>query len=357
MTVYSKSLVAVLFVLAVIFSNIAQSGEAPYPNSDFQLDFDFSTLKTYGKGSDQWPMSWGNDGNLYAAWGDGRGWDNSGAKSYLGITVLSGDPSRLSGSDLWGDHQKQSNRKPVALVAYDNKLHLFWNPSNPEKWIDIYGATSRDGKTWSFGNSPVFKQKEGAIPCGIVNFGRGYTGVPDELDGSYVYVYLVNGPKENGENLYLARASRQHIFDKSAYEYFYGLDRDNKAMWTRNWSDKRAVFRDLNGREYQCLVDYSPGIKRFMLAKGHNKSALGVFESPTPWGPWKTMYYKQFNDANWKFTYQFPQKWMSPNGTTMWLGFSGWPEYDSFNVIKATVRLKNASKLPTPPTGLQLHRQ
>jgi hypothetical protein len=57
-------------------------------------------------------------------------------------------------------------------------------------------------------------------------------------------------------------------------------------------------------------------------------AALGVFDAPEPWGPWTTVYYSD----HWSVTdgrdcrtyhHKFPTKWMSPDGKSMWLLYSG----------------------------------
>jgi hypothetical protein len=68
-------------------------------------------------------------------------------------------------------------------------------------------------------------------------------------------------------------------------------------------------------------------------------------------GPWKTVYYGQFLDSVWKFTYQFPQKWMAPvsgNTQNFYMAFSGYPAYDHLSIIQATFTLA-PSPTATPP--------
>ncbi|MDH5444141.1 MAG: DUF4185 domain-containing protein [Gammaproteobacteria bacterium] len=340
------------FIIVIFVTGANTVVAAPYQQSDLikGINFEFSTQFSHGPDSDQWPMTWATDGNMYSAWGDGRGWNVLGSKDYLGITKISGFPPNLTGTDLYGDNQSGMNRKPVDIIAYNNNLYLFWNPSNETKWVDIYGATSTDnGNTWSFTASPVFPVANGAIPCGFLKFGQGYTGIPQGIDANYVYLYLVDGPKIDGDNLYLARAPKNNIFQNSAYEYVSKIDIDNKVTWSKNWGDKIPVFNDPNGREYQAIVNYNPGIKKYILTKAHNISNLGIFESDTPWGPWKTIYYGQFKDNFWKFTYEFPQKWMSKNGMSMWMSFSGWPEYDNISFVRVTMSTSANKADTTPP--------
>ena len=104
---------------------------------------------------------------------------------------------------------------------------------------------------------------------------------------------------------------------------------------------------------YHTHVTWKPEVSRFIFAQGHLSDALGIFAGRTPWGPWKTVYYGQFLDSLWKFTYQFPQKWMAPvsgNIQNFYMSFSGYPEYDHLSIIQGTFTLV-PTPTPTPTTA------
>jgi hypothetical protein len=44
----------------------------------------------------------------------------------------------------------------------------------------------------------------------------------------------------------------------------------------------------------------------------------------------------------------FPQKWMNSDGKTIWMAWSGWPEYDNVSFIKATLSSKSPDLSPSP---------
>jgi hypothetical protein len=162
------------------------------------------------------------------------------------------------------------------------------------------------------------------------------------VDGSYFYVYLANrtdGQEATGKDAFLARVPKRDIFNRAAYQYYNGLDRSGNPIWSSNWNTKQPVFHDNNGMAYHVSVTYNPGIGKFIYAKGHNTSHLGIFEGSNLWGPWRTVHYGPFRDGLWKFTYMFPQKWMSADEQTMWMAFSGWPEHDKVYFIKTTLSL------------------
>ncbi|MHC4073599.1 MAG: hypothetical protein ACYSUD_17450, partial [Planctomycetota bacterium] len=91
---------------------------------------------------------------------------------------------------------------------------------------------------------------------------------------------------------------------------------------------------------------------RYILTSSHltgkratHTAALGVFEAPQPWGPWSTVYYndhwsvKDGKDCR-TYHHRFPPKWMSPDGKTMWLLYSGLDcDLYSFCVKKAVLEI------------------
>ena len=67
---------------------------------------------------------------------------------------------------------------------------------------------------------------------------------------------------------------------------------------------------------------------------------LGVYDAPEPWGPWTAVYYTERWDTGPGETGCFPTKWMSADGRTVHLVFSG---DDAFSVRKATLILNPQS--------------
>jgi hypothetical protein len=59
---------------------------------------------------------------------------------------------------------------------------------------------------------------------------------------------------------------------------------------------------------------------------------FGVYEAPEPWGPWRTVYFTERWDVGPGESSSFPTKWMSADGRTVHLVFSG---DDAFSVRKA----------------------
>jgi hypothetical protein len=61
---------------------------------------------------------------------------------------------------------------------------------------------------------------------------------------------------------------------------------------------------------------------------------FGIFDAPEPWGPWTTVSSVPRWDVEPGESASFPTKWMSTDGLTVHLVFSGG---DSFNVRRAVL--------------------
>ena len=328
----------------------------PYPPSESieAVTWRFDEAVQFGPGSDQWPMTWADDDDVYAAWGDGWGWDRDQRKFSIGVTRVSGEPPRLVGVDLWGIGPGSGFAKPEALVAFDQRLFMFWTKGDSKgDTDDTHTAVSADnGQTWSLGATKALVDgPPGFRVRGICQFGRGYAGAIDE----FVYIYFAFS---RASEIYLARVERGSLFDSAAYAWFSGLSNLREAIWTSDFAAKRPAFVDANGFIWHIGVSYNAGIQRFLLTKPHycaddDRSAgdaahtrvasFGMFDAPTPWGPWTTVAYEDnFKDSHVKFSYFLPTKYMSQDGLGLWLAWSGWPEYDNVNFVPGTLRLRAA---------------
>jgi hypothetical protein len=55
----------------------------------------------------------------------------------------------------------------------------------------------------------------------------------------------------------------------------------------------------------------------------------GIFDAPEPWGPWTTVLHRQW-DVPATHGYRLPAKWISADGLTLTLVFSGIKPNDAF---------------------------
>src|SRR5215471_5155223 len=93
-------------VLSLLLAAVAgpAAPQAPYPPSEvFQsITWHWETYKTAALGSDLWPVTWGADDQLYAAWGDGGGFGGSDTdgRVALGFARIEGVPEQFRGINL-----------------------------------------------------------------------------------------------------------------------------------------------------------------------------------------------------------------------------------------------------------------
>ena len=294
----------VLFLALAALSLAAQ----PYPPSSLTIDWKFDTHFQRGPGADQWPLTWADDGNLYAGWGDGWGWNKAGPKRSIGITRISGMPPDLRGEDLWGAGPGAGFGKPEALIAYDGRIYMFWTlgRSKDDKANTATAFSTDNGVNWTLNEKKAFPQvPDGFRVRGIAQFGRGYQGAMDD----FVYVYF---GFSRANDFYLARVPKAYLLDASRYEWFAGVTA-GKPAWHADFERKQPAFTDPNGYIWHVGIQFVPAAGRFLLTKPHNApgadrslpegdrsktAGLGVFDAPAPWGPWTTVYYQdRFHDG------------------------------------------------------------
>jgi hypothetical protein len=357
-------------------SNAARAAApAPYPRSRLitAVTWDFSGVERSRKahGSDLWPCTWARDGNEYCAWGDGGGFDgdddNVGRVS-LGFARVSGIPlgdgsSGFVGKNVWGAPPYAENPatfggKIVSMVSVDGIIYAIgalWTEANTADPVRkgsegslVTLVWSRDlGKSWQI--APWSSPK---LMGTFLNFGRDNAGAID----SYVYIYYRR--EEDTTRLHLRRVAKDQLENDPATagitQYFAGVDRAGRAVWTSSESESQAIFHDQNNVDYPDVI-YVATLNRYLMTVGHYRSGdfsdasigqFGIFDAPHPWGPWSTVaYYDDWGNYGPDIAGDFlgvhiPLKWVGPKGTTLWFVFSGLHEWDSFNLIKASLRVR-----------------
>jgi len=354
-------------------SSLGAQSEAPYAPSPViqSVNWDFEYLirlaNTPGKGgSDLWPTTWAADGNIYTGWGDGGGF--SGASDYrgrvsLGFGRIIGTPPNVKGVDVWGNHPKYAQHpatfcgKPVSMLSVGgvlyawvsswfnestaNSVHCSSNPNPVEHRL----AWSADlGATWTLSSWKLEQLRSPLVWACFLNFGADNARAGDR----YVYQYW----RIQGEtsNTYLVRTLPEKLQGgpsaSGTYEYYAGPG----PVWSAESSMAQPVFVDTSGRGITHVV-YDTGLRRFIASvQGHSVGEAGLFDASQPWGPWTTIAYYQ----NWggygareSLGIDFPTKWISRDGKTLWAVFSGGrlgendDLLDSFNLVRLTLLLRD----------------
>jgi hypothetical protein len=350
------SLIAIALPLALE----ARAATPPYPPSSLvgDITWDFANINSAAPGSDLWPVTWAADGNLYTSWGDGGGFtgNDSRGRVSLGVARVEGAGDNWQGFNVFGGNNTEApatfeGKVNGGIISINASLYMFVQQQDVWTHAKI-GKSVDNGKTWLFNNGDFansswdLSEPGGAFASpGIIQFGRDYQGARDGFVYGYGHEGLNNG-------LALFRVPKDKVMNRGAYEFCTGVDVAGNPQWTADVRTRQAIFTDPNGVGWGYNAMHHPVLKRYLLTVRHDDvGGWGIFEAPEPWGPWRTVaYYDNWIDSQFKFTFIFNQKWMSADGKTMWMAFSGTGKYDSFNVIKATFIL--AGTRPLPPTGL-----
>ena len=141
----------------------------------------------------------------------------------------------------------------------------------------------------------------------------------------------------------LARAPADRLTDRAAYEFLTGNDARGAPKWTWEIAMRGAAFTH-PGRCYRSGLTYDAALRRYLWYQVLPESSdprgprfqggFGIYDAPEPWGPWTTAYFTNDWDVGPGETGSFPTKWMSADGRTVHLVFSGG---DAFSVRRATL--------------------
>ncbi|MCC6392769.1 MAG: serine hydrolase [Bryobacterales bacterium] len=301
----------------------------PYPPSPVIRQVTFAPVETIVRkapGSDNWPITWADDNDLYTSYGDGWGFEPLLAKKLsLGFARITGMPPAFSGVNLRSESGERTGDgkkgiKSSGMLMVDGVLYMWVrNAGNSQlTWSEDHG------RAWQWG----FQLTESFGSPAFLNFGRNYAGARD----GFVYSYSQDGPSayESYDNLVLARVPRGRIRDRAAYEFFVRRDAYGRPVWSRDIARRGPVFSHPGSCQRVDAV-YHPGLKRYLLLLGENHdSAWGIYDAPEPWGPWTTAFHTERWDLAGTHGYRLPAKWMAPDGRSMYLVFSGVRQNDAF---------------------------
>ncbi|MFC2076880.1 DUF4185 domain-containing protein, partial [candidate division KSB1 bacterium] len=363
-----------LFASLAVAAQTVATGNPPYPPSPViaGLTIDWRSHQRGAQGSDNFQLTWADDGHLYGAWGDGGGFGgtNSDGRVGLGVARVEGPGSQPMGYNVWGgkrpENEASFDGKSWGMICVDGILYMWVVPDKPDTggernhFAYIQMARSRDhGRTWEKQENWRFSMSEQLTIPTFLNFGKNNGGARD----GYVYSYFIHPTGNRIESgsltvnkpgrLYLARAKADGMFEnKEAFEFFRGLDSEGSPRWG-GINEKRAVFKDTNGVGWCLSACYNQGLGRYLLCTEHSASStgmMGIFDAPEPWGPWSVVRYYDESDYFGKsrvvqnvFFLSFPTKWMNPDGSGFTMVFTGaglGKNNDSFNAVGGEFNLR-----------------
>lgn len=213
-------------------------------------------------GSDNWPLTWADDDNLYTAYGDRYGFEPMiPEKLGLGFARIIGKPEDFNGENIRSDAENKgsgrSGKKASGMLMVDGILYM-WLFHADENGGQSQLAWSYDhAKTWIFCD---WKFAEFGL-CTFINYGRNYQGARD----NYVYIVTHDGPKADtpADQMILMCVPKDKISNRNAYEFFVMLDDMGQPVWDSDVEKRGPIFRHRDS----CLrsgIIYNILLKRYL---------------------------------------------------------------------------------------------
>jgi hypothetical protein len=125
---------------------VTGASSVPYPQSTLitGITWHWETLKSAALGSDLWPVTWGPDDHLYAAWGDGGGFGGSDSdrRVAMGFARIEGGPEHWRGFNINGGKNPEfaasfpKKGKTTGIAFVDGVLYATVNLEDGT-WPDV----------------------------------------------------------------------------------------------------------------------------------------------------------------------------------------------------------------------------
>ena len=223
---------------------------------------------------------------------------------------------------------------------------LIWRPKGEKRWIRWNSSDAHDRDRWLLnegGNQLMFfNEPDLAFSfISVAQFGQDYS----QNNDGYVYLYSPEG-KEKAANLNMARVKKNEITDRNKWEYFVRIKEDGEVEWVTGDISKRGIVHRFP--EGWGFYSWSPSVvwneklELFIMETGgtqppgigdplsngpHTKSGSLMFLwAKNPWGPWTQFYFEEEwkvgEDMNRTYLPQLSPKWISKDGTEMYVIFS-----------------------------------
>jgi len=131
----------------------------------------------------------------------------------------------------------------------------------------------------------------------------------------------------SADQVYLARVkpSPKTINDIKAYQFFAGRDAAGKPIWTSDFRKIKPLI-EWNNHMGCVTATYVPGLKKYLMCITDGwptvaKMTSYILEADKITGPWRMVtYMKDFGEQ--AYFLNFPSKFISEDGRTMWLCYS-----------------------------------
>lgn len=225
---------------------------------------------------------------------------------------------------------------PFVGFRYSTDFGRSWKPCPHTPAKPLFGETGINGYPVKIG-SPHF-----------VDFGKNMQYSPDgkayliahgadKNDNPYRFY---NDSWINGDQVYLIRVtpSIENMNDASKYEFFAGRDGEGNPIWTNNFKRIKPLLEWDNNMG--CVtITYNAPLKKYLMCvtDGGNTCArmnTYLLESDKLDGEWKLItYLKNFGEQ--AYFVNFPSKFISKDGKTAWMLYSGnfAPDWNGLKIL------------------------
>lgn len=358
------------------------SAASPYGSSTILggISWDLSTKTRYAHGSDIWDLGWASDDKVYGAWGDGNGFAFP-AKHQIGIGSFTGTtPTSLTGADVYGGSAPAASclslssvgGKPHGLITFPSSVMYLFHLSQDHCTTSYLAKSTNNGTSWTDHVSSLsWPDGNGFSPGSILQYGKAQAGALAPDSGTTPYLYIYGGKTTDAAGSgkqYLARvlASPSNSIETIGnWSYYSGTDASGNPTWASSSSSAVPVWTDPDHAQ-TIEVTFDRAIGRYIAYNDHGtvcggapcERQVGLFDAPSPWGPWTTFDYEENFDNtgcgtnclgdNEAVGWSMAQKYFGSDGLTIWPGYSsvdwgGTNLYDSENFIKGTISMASGT--------------
>lgn len=378
-TLAFHSALLALFTAGMCFGKESSTRPLPAaPHSQFgQWRWTSEPHRYPGTGSDMHWWTWAKDGSLIVVDEDGQNFGNPWSFGHVlrvtgtppnhhveEIAVLNhlGLKDGIKPDDTYTENlnARGFSRYVGGVAAVGDRLYIgvydyTWDvPGLRPDMKDLYSANggllgflvSDDGgltwkKLFKDGDKHMFGHRFTALQ--FISWGPGGTGTPASLGADYLYGVSNDSNWESGDNLFLARVKKDAPEKRSSWEFFAGVDKNQKAKWTTDEEAAQPILSD-KGHIGHSTVSYNPVRKAYWLAvfsdtiphridtpahEAHTTwdttAELQIYEGPNPWGPWKLLHNEQpwYGTDHAPYLPMIPTPWIDSDGNGGVILFSG----------------------------------
>lgn len=318
------------------------------------ISFDWSTEIAAAPGSDNWPLTWCEDGHQYTSWGDGGGFggSNDEGRVSLGFGRVEGDHPDFTGFNLWGGVDAAGparlDGKVESMLCVQGVLYALRSPGSDASGFDykeVVRSTDK-GRTWgTLSGSRLQGDAVGApgLPF-YVQYGQDYGANDDGF--VYIFTIRIDDPDDWEVQVpgitWLARApaADEAFVLPESWEWVTGFDDGGEPVWGPQ-NQRVPVVEDPDGYMRGSAI-HVPHLDRFLMVQNHtarNEGNIVIYEAPAPWGPWTQVLKEQGwpdgSPAARQFAFgNFSPKWLDADGRCVFV----WFRPDRWNSVECQLR-------------------